>query len=197
MQGSAQQQVKAGQQHQRLPPAPVRDQPGRERNEHRTSQAAQESHDDDGAAEVIRKAARDDGKHGRIKNGRHRSAQPSPNRIKARDAGDLGMQQQTERRQQGAAGHHQALMTGINPAPHGVGHQALDQQGQAECQGGLGAAQTQLLLNRSHHQGEGIKDTAPADQLCQREPGHQRAIMRSRVLHRRIMLSFCPYTVPN
>ena len=197
MQGRAQQQVKAGQHQQRLTPTPVRDQPGSERNEHGACQSTQKSHDDDGAAKVIRKAPRDHGKHGRIKNRRHRSAQPSPYRIKACDAGNLGMQQQAERRQQGAAGHHHALVARVNPAPDRVGHQALDQQGQAEGQGRLGTAQTQFLLNRPHHQREGVEDAAPTDQLCQGEPRHQRAIMRSRVLHRRIMLSFCPYTVPN
>jgi hypothetical protein len=79
--------------------------------------------------------------------------------------------------QKRAAGHHRALVAAVDPASHRIGAHAFGQQGQAEGQRGLRAGQPQLLLHRREQQGEGVEDAAPGDQLRQRQPENQPAVV--------------------
>jgi hypothetical protein len=64
-------------------------------------------------------------------------------------------------------------MPAVDPAPDAQRTEALDQQGQAECQRRLGPPQAQLALDRLHQQRKGVEHAAPGDQLRQRQPQDQ------------------------
>ena len=72
-------------------------------------------------------------------------------------------------------GHDSAFMAAIDQPTDGIRHQAIGQQSQAKPQGGFGAAETQLALDRAHDQREGVKNTAPSNELWPRQPYRKRA----------------------
>jgi hypothetical protein len=121
----AHQQVNGRQRPQRMAPAQGVDQPGRQRDEHRAGQPAQEGQRDDRAAKVMRVAARDHREHRAVQRADQRRAQHQPHRIETGDAGDEAVRQQAQRHHQRAAGHHGAFMPPVNPAAHRVGQQPL------------------------------------------------------------------------
>jgi len=167
MQRRTDQQVQQGQHKQSRAPAKGAHQPGVERNKHRAGQATQKSQRDDGAAKVVRKASRQQGKSRRIQHRRHGRSQTEPDRIQTGQAGDHAVQQQARPGQHRACRHHRTLVAAVNPAPHRVGHQALGQQSQTERQRHLCAVQTQVTLQRLDQQRKQVKNTAPTDELCQ------------------------------
>jgi hypothetical protein len=71
-------------------------------------------------------------------------------------------------------------VSAVDPAAHRIGSDAFGQQRETEGQGGLRAAHPQLVLHRLQHQREGVEQAAPGDQLRQRKPAHQPAVVRRR-----------------
>jgi hypothetical protein len=126
--GRAHQQVNGRQHPQRVAPAQRVNQPGRQRDEHRAGQPAQKGHGDDGAAKVMREAARHHRKHRAYSVADSPPpAASTPHRTRP-GCRPCCAAADTMRHQQRAARHHRALMPAVDPAAHRVGQQPFGQQ---------------------------------------------------------------------
>lgn len=157
----AHQKLQSRQAPQGVAPSDGADEPHRQRYENRADQAIQKGKGDDGAPEVVRKTPRHDGELRRIEGCRHAHAEQSPHCVEAGQACNQTMQHQARSHQNRATRHDQSLMAAVDPASHRISAQTFGQQGQAERQRRLDAAQAQFLFDSAHQERKGVEDAAP------------------------------------